>query len=192
MKTEKRSLPAVCLVLLCGSALILPLASCGFFGVPEYELMVTVEEGVKGTPVSGQYVYTDLTEIDYSYEPLNSLHTVEVILDDDQDAAADTLTMYKSMALTARLIDIRGTWTLTVTDSESEVVATPTIVFSGADLLGGTFTDSRGYSGTWTGPSNVITMTYGGWEAYKLTGTIFSMTGTWTNGANAGTWKASR
>ena len=177
--------------LLCGFALLLPLASCNFFGLPEYELSVTVEPGVVGTPASGQYVYPELEEVEYTYTPVNSLHTVEAIIDDGQEAAAGTVTIYRSLTLVARLVDIRGSWDVESYDATSN--STPfTITFSGDDILGGTFTDSLGHSGTWTGPSNKLTFTYGNWEAYVYTGALFSMTGTYKNGSASGTWSAKR
>lgn len=172
--------------------LILPLAGCNFFGLPEYELLITVEPGVQGTPLSGTQVLAELAEIEYKYTPANSLHTVEVILDGSQLAATNTITIYKSLTLVARLIDIRAAWNLTLTNSDSTNNSTPKLTFSGADILSGTFSDSRGYTGTWDAASNVININYGNWENYKLTGTLFSMSGTWSNGSATGTWGASR
>ncbi len=191
MKTEKRKLSAVGRALLCVSVLILPLASCDFFGIPEYTLTVTIEPGVTGSPASGVYSYTELEEVAYKYSPVNSLHTVEVLVEEDQKDADDSIIIYTNTSLVARLVDIRGTWDVSSLDEDSNET-TFTITFSGADILGGTFTDSRGYTGTWTGPSNVITITYSNWEAYKYTGTLFSMSGTWANGTATGTWSADR
>jgi hypothetical protein len=192
MNTKKTSattaLKAVAMVF----ALILPLANCNFFGMPEYELSVTVEDGVTGTPAVGVQSLADLTEVEYKYTPVNAKHTVEVIYDGAQAAAAGTIKMYKSITLVARLIDIRTIWNITVYDSNAVAISTYTITFSGTDILGGTFTDSSGHSGTWDGASNVINIIYSNWEKYKLTGTLFAMSGTWTNGTATGSWVSAR
>ncbi len=173
-------------------ALILPLASCNFFGKPEYTLSVTVEPGLTGTPVAGVQTLADLTEVEYKYTPVNAKHTIEVIYDGAQAAASGTVTMYKDITLVARLIDIRAVWNISTYDSSAVVTATYTITFSGADILGGTFSDSRGYTGTWNAASNVINIIYDNWEKYKLTGTLFGMSGTWANGSATGTWVSAR
>jgi hypothetical protein len=176
---------------LCVAVLLLPLASCKFLSGPDYDLTVTVETGVTGSPASGIYTHADLDQVAYSYTPLDAKHTVEVMIDGGQAAAAETLTIYHSTSLVARLVDIRDAWSMTTTDSAGTQTKF-TVTFSGDNILGGTFSDSRGYAGTWTGPSNVITITYSNWEQYKLTGALFSMSGTWTNGTATGSWSASR
>jgi hypothetical protein len=173
-------------------ALILSLAGCNFFGLPEYELSITVEEGVTGTPVSGVQVLADLTVVEYAYTPLNALHTVEVFADTARLAASGTVTMYKNITLSARLFDIRAAWDMIVYNADSTTKATFTITFSGADILGGTFQDSRGHAGTWKAASNVIKIVYSDWESYSFTGTLFDMNGSWSNGDVTGTWSASR
>ena len=173
-------------------ALILSLAGCNFFGLPEYELSIVVEEGVTGTPVGSVQVLAELTEVEYAYTPLNPLHTVEVIADTTRVAASGTVTMYKSISLTARLIDIRDDWNMKVFNADSTTSETFTITFSGADILGGTFRDSRGHAGTWKAASNVIKIVYSDWESYNFTGALFDMNGSWSNGAVTGTWSASR
>jgi hypothetical protein len=192
MKIEKDLLPGLCRALLLGCVLLLPLASCNFTGLPEYKLSVTLEPGVQGTPASGDQLLQDLTEVDYKYTPANSKHTIEMFINDiRQSDVEDTLTMYTNITIVARLVDIRASWDVTSTDSSSKV-STFTIVFSGPDLLGGSFSDSRGYTGTWTAASNVTKITYSNWEKYILTGTVFGMTGTWANGTATGTWSAAR
>jgi len=192
MNMKNKSVSAVLRVAAMSLALLLPLASCNFFGLPEYELSIVVEEGVKGTPASSVQVLAELTEVEYDYTPVNYLTTVETIFDGDRAAASGTITMYKPVTLVARLVDIRDTWDLTVYKSDSTVLSTSTITFSGADILGGTFSDSRGYTGTWTGASNVIKITFPAWEQYILSGTLFSMAGTWANGSATGSWGANR
>ena len=191
MKTKTNSVLAVCRTSLFVCILIVPLLSCSFFGIPDYELTVTVKDGVQGTPASGQYPYKDLTVVDYKYSPVNLLHTVEVIYEGSRLAADGNVTMYTNVALEARLIDIRGIWKITFAYSDTTTTSIEfTVTFSGSDVLSGTFSDDRGYTGTWDAASNVINLTYSGWEAYKLTGTLFSMSGTWSNGSVTGTWSA--
>lgn len=196
MKTKTNSVFAVYRALLSACILIAPLLSCSFFGIPDYGLTVTVKDGVQGTPENGQHSYKDLTAVDYAYTPVNYLHTVEVIYAGDEDspmAAAGTVTMYTNVALEARLVDIRDTWTITFAyDDTTTASITFTVTFSGNDILTGTFSDDRGYNGTWDGTSNKITMTYSNWENYVLIGTLFSMSGTWSNGDVTGTWSAVR
>jgi hypothetical protein len=192
MKMKKRYATTALKTVAMVFALVLPLASCNFFGMPEYELSVTVEAGVTGTPAVGVQSLADLTEVEYKYTPVNAKHTVEVIFDGARAAASGTVTMYKSITLAARLIDIRAVWNIAIYDSSAVATATYTITFSGADILAGTFVDSRGYTGTWNAASNVINITYGNWDKYKLTGTLFSMSGTWANGSVTGTWTAGR
>ena len=106
MKRKSAIVASVCL-------LILPLASCGFFGAPDYTLSVTVETGVQGTPAAGEYVYPELQEVAFKYTPLNSKHTVVVLLDGSGSAAEGTVTIYKNITLVARVFDVRGKWKVT-------------------------------------------------------------------------------
>lgn len=191
MPSEKRSFFAVGRALLCACALILPLASCNFFGIPDYTLTVAIEPGVTGTPAAGAHPFPDLEEVAYKYTPVNSLHTVEVLIEDDQASAEGSLTIYTNTNLVARLVDIRGDWTVTSRNSSGTSI-TFTLAFSGPDVLGGAFADSRGYTGTWTGKSNAVVITYSNWEAYVYSGTLFSMSGTYKNGSATGTWSAKR
>jgi len=190
MNMKTKSVLAVLRVTFSTCILILPLLSCSFFGVPSYELTVTVRDGVQGSPVNGHYSYKDLTEVEYAYTPVNSLHTVEVVFGGAQLEAEGSFAVYTNVALEARLVDIRGVWTLTLLDSSSNSMLETEVTFSGADILGGTFSDSRDLAGTWEGASNVISMTYSNWENFIVTGTLFSMSGTWSNGDAVGTWSA--
>ncbi len=192
MNTKKKRFLAVGRAWLFVCVLMIPLAGCNFFGLPEYELSVTIEPGVQGTPLSGPQVLADLAEVEFNYTPLNSLHTVEVLVDGGRVAASGTVTMYKNITLVARLVDIRAVWNVNLNKSDGTSLSTSKVTFSGSDILGGTFSDSRGYAGTWNGASNKITITFGNWEKYILTGTLFSMSGTWSNGTVTGSWSASR
>jgi hypothetical protein len=192
MKTKTNSVLAVSRVLLSACILILPLLSCSFFGVPSYELTVTIKDGVLGTPENGQNSYKDLTTVEYAYTAANYLHTVEVVYEGARLVAEGSFILYKNSALEARLVDIRAAWAFTLSNSDGTSFATADVTFSGADILSGIFSDSRGLAGTWDGASNKITMTYNNWETYILTGTLFDMSGIWNNGALTGTWSAVR
>ena len=193
MKTKTNSAFAIYRSLLSVCILIVPLLSCNFFGIPDYELTVTVKDGVQGTPASGQNSYKDLTVVAYAYTAVNYLHTVEVVYEGTRLAAEGSFTIYTNAALEARLVDIRNTWKITLVYSDTVTASIEfTVIFSGNDILAGTFSDDRGYTGTWDGTSNKITMTYNNWENYILTGTLFGMSGIWTNSDVTGTWSAVR
>jgi len=193
MKKKTNSVLAVFRALLSACILIGSLLSCSFFGIPSYELTVTIKDGVQGTPENGQHSYKDLTEIQCAYTAVNNLHTVEVVYEGNRVVGDSSFILYTNAALEARLVDIRDTWTITFAYDDTTTASIKfTVTFSGNDILTGTFSDDRGYSGTWDGTSNKITMTYGNWETYVLTGTLFSMSGTWSNGSVTGTWSASR
>jgi len=178
--------------MLCAVALLLPLAGCNFLGHPDYELAVTIEPGVTGTPASGVYTYTELEEVSYSYTPVNAKHTVQVLVDDGKEDAIASFTIYKNTTLVARLFDVRGTWKISYYLSTNSTVNEFTVTFSGSDILNGTFSDSRGHHGTWDAASGVFTFTFSDFESYKYTGALLAMSGTWSNGTVTGTWGAAK
>ena len=194
MKTKTNSVLAVYRDLLFFCILILPLLSCNFFGIADYELTVTLKDGVQGTPESGQHSYKDLTVVEYVYTPVNSLHSVEVIYVGSRLAAKGSVTMYTNVALEARLIDIRGIWKIRFVYADTDIKSIEfTITISGSDVLAGTFTDDRGYTGTWDAGNGKIKITYTNWKNYVLEGTsLFNMSGTWTGESKNGTWSAVR
>jgi len=171
--------------------LLLPLAGCKFLGHPDYELSVTIEPGVTGTPAAGVYTHTELDEVKYTYTPVNAKHTVEVLVDEGQEDADSSLIIYKDTALLARLFDVRKTWKITYSATGSTTALDFTITLTGSDILGGTFSDSRGYHGTWDAANGTLTFTFSDFESYKYTGGLLKMNGTWSNGAVTGTWGAS-
>lgn len=192
MKMKTRSVFAVLRVALPACVLMVSLLSCSFFGIPNYELTVTVRDGVNGSPESGVHLYKDLTAVEYAYTPADYRYTVEVIYEGAQMSASGSFTVYTNVALEARLVDIRDVWTITLYDSSSNKLIDADVTFSGTTMLGGTFSDSRGLDGTWDGTSNAFTMTYSNWESYILTGYLFNMSGLWSNGDAGGTWSATR
>jgi hypothetical protein len=178
-----------CLLSVC--VLILPLAGCKFLGHPDYELSVSIEPGVTGTPAAGVYTHTELDEVEYAYTPVNSKHTVEVLVDGGQEDADSSLIIYKNTALVARLFDVRKTWKITYYVTDNSTALDFTITLTGSDILGGDFSDSRGHHGTWDASSGVLTFTFSDFESYKYTGALLDMSGTWSNGTITGTWSAS-
>jgi hypothetical protein len=195
MRMKKRTHSVLAVIrALAIAILIAPLLSCGILGIPDYELTVTVKDGVQGTPDSGQHSYKDLTVVDYAYTPVNYLHTVEVYYEGSLLSSSGTITMYTNSALEARLVDVRDTWTVQMFNAAGTFLISFDVTLSGNDILGGTFSDTRGLSGLWDGASNKITITYDNWESYILVGTLSSMSGIWTNGSTdvSGTWSATR
>lgn len=164
-----------------------------------YTLTVVVEEGVTGTPESGKYIYKELSTIEYSYTPLNPLHTVEVLINDNyRKSAQDSIVLYgDEYVLRARIMDVRGSWKIKMTKSNSSSVDFEfTVTLTGNDLISGTFIDSRGYHGTWDTTyaynGNIITLTYADWMDYVLTGTYFDMKGNFMGEGTTGTWTSER
>jgi len=193
MKTKTNSAFAVYRALLSVCILILPLLSCSFFGIPEYELTVTVKEGAQGTPESGLHSYKDLTLVEYKYSPVNPLASVEVIYEGSSVAAEGKLTMYTHATLEARLIDIRGIWNITFNYKDTAIPAIKfKITVSGSDVLAGIFSDDRGYSGSWDASKKSIVFKYLNWKDYILSGTLVSMNGTWKGESKEGSWSAVR
>jgi hypothetical protein len=193
-KVKVNRLMKSALFLLPGLLLIFALNSCKDFGTPDWELSVSVEEGVEGTPSTGVYQHKELTTIDYNYYPLNEDNTLEVLVNDSRESASGQLIMYTNITLVVRVFDIRDTWNIALQedDSDDEPI-TFDITFSGSNFLSGTFTDTQGHSGTWSITSTTLTITYDDWENYELIGTIPLMSGTWSNGDDiTGTWSAVR
>lgn len=179
--------------------LILGSVSCNW-GVPEYTLSVVVEEGVTGTPDTGQYVYEELTKVDYLYEPIDPLHTVEVLLNDIvRKTGEGNIVMFgDAYELKARLVDVRGIWKITMSfDDQSVTPPEPfNITLTGGNLTSGPFTDERGYNGTWTAESNQLVLAYWDWEFFVLSGmSVYGFeteTGFFSGGGLIGTWTAER
>lgn len=200
MNSEKRLISAGRAAAIAVLLALLPALSCNW-GVPDYTLTVVVEEGVTGTPATGEHKYQELTLVSLDYSPVNPQHTVEAILNNQlKIPAKGTFTMYGDQyELVARLVDIRGDWTITLAYSDTSVTAPEpfTISLQGPDLLSGTFTDSRpeGYYGTWSAINDVLTIAYSNWDFYLLIGGVYDLggsAGTFTGGGLSGTWTAVR
>jgi hypothetical protein len=197
MKTKKVPKYLLYASIILSLSVILSLGGCKNFGIPDYELEITVEEGVEGTPLPGVYTYRDLTIIDYRYTPANPEYTVEVLVNGTRRLSEGQFIMYTDLDVVARILDIRGTWdfqlTYTPTEGDKEITEF-SITFSGDNLLSGNFTDDRGYTGTWNIDGVIITITYTNWQDYVLEGYITTMEGTWESAIEEkdGTWLASR
>jgi len=132
--------------------------------------------------------------VEYKYSPLNPLYSVEVIYEGGRRVASGSITMYANGALEARLIDIRDIWKITFNYTDKTISAiTFKIDVSGSDVLSGTFSDDRGYNGTWDASNGKIKIIYTNWKNYLLSGTsLYDMTGSWTGESKTGTWSATR
>lgn len=166
--------------------------SCKGFGIPDWTLEITFEEGVAGTPGPGVYSYEELTTIDYSYYPIDEQNRVEVLVNDNRWSPAGEFIMYTNINVLVRIFDLRGTWDFTLEDNDSDDEMEFSIGFFGNNVLSGGFNDSQGYSGTWNVDGNTLTITYTDWFDYVLTGYIDTMVGDWTGDGKTGTWSATR
>jgi hypothetical protein len=175
---------------------LLGTGSCKW-GVPDYTLTVTLESGVTGTPDSGQHTYKELTSVTLSYTPVNPLNTVEVLINGRiRQAGLSSIILYgDGYTVTARLVDIRGSYKVTMSYTDASVTPPDpfVITITGADTLSGTFTDERGYHGNWTATTGALTLSYWDWNFYVLTTTPFNLgysAGTFTGAGLAGSWSA--
>ena len=175
-------LSTICGTIILSIILVLSISGCKEFGIPDHTLIVVIENGVTGTPTSGEYTHKELDKIEYNYIPENSEHTVEVLVNGGRWTSSGELTMYADINMEVRIFDIRDTWTFRMnppSDSDDDTIEF-TVTFSGDDFLTGSFTDSRGYKGLWTISETDLTMNYSNWQNYIFKGTIPTMTGTWT------------
>jgi len=173
-------------------------AACKF-GSPNYTLTVIIPDTITGTPTNGVYTYKELTPVSFSYAAVNPAYSVEVFVNAKlRYGSSGTVVLYgDGYKLTADIIDIRGSWLITMTDVTA---TTPTFQFTvtltGADVLSGTFTDSRGYHGAWTGSVGTLLLVYTDWYDYVLTGTVFGFgagtAGSYEGNSSTGTWTAKK
>ena len=167
-------------------------AGCDF-GIPDYTLFVTLDEGIEGNPGQGEHVYEDLSTVSYSYRPILEGSTLEVYLNELRLSGEGSFTMYNSATLRAGIIDIRGTWNIQMQWSlAAEATFDYEITFTGPDLLGGTFTDNRGFHGTWTGLNNALYFQYTDWSDFSYSGTIYGMTGSFAGEGSTGSFTMTR
>jgi len=164
---------------------------CTGFGTPEYTLIVILEDGCTGTPDDGTYTVNELDAIEYEYFPAEENVQIEVSVNEGFRSSAGSLIMYNNATMTVRIIDIRDDWEFAyyIEDGSQNNM---TITFAGDTPFAGTFSDSHGYSGTWTVESDSFIMTYENWADYVFTGSVTSMAGDYYGeGIHLG-WTASR
>lgn len=164
---------------------------CKNIANPEYTLTVILSEGTAGTPEAGIYTYKEFDTVDYNYQSTDENVQIEVLLNGNKNNYANTLTMYNNVTILVQRIDIRDTWEFSYIIEDGTTEKTD-ITFTGDTIFGGTFTDSRGYSGTWTVANDDLTITFNDWKDYIFTGVISSMTGNYTGAGISGTWSAIR
>ena len=170
----------------------LVVAGCDF-GIPDYTLFVTLDEGIEGNPSQGEHVYEDLSTVSYSYRSSLEGSTLEVLLNELRLSGEGSFTMYNSANLRASIIDIRGTWNIQMKWSEAvEATFDYEITFDGPDWLGGTFRDNRGFHGTWTGLNNALYFQYTDWSDFAYSGTIYGMSGSFSGDGEIGTFAMTR
>jgi hypothetical protein len=191
---KRGGFPVIAFVLLA----FLAAASCKW-GVPSYTLNVTLAEGVKGTPGAGKHVYKELTTVTLSYSPENSVESVECWLNGDTRKAPDgSVVLYgDGYELTANLIDVRGSYEITLSYTDASMTAPDPfiITLTGSDRLAGTFTDARGYHGTWTALAGTLTLAYWDWGLYLLAADVYDFgysSGTFTGLGLSGTWTSEK
>lgn len=194
MKLSKRMISIAFSVMAIGFLILFSFNSCKDFGIPDYKLTIQIKDGVEGTPAAGIYSYKDLALVDYKYTPKNTGTIVEVLVNGSRFSSEGQLTMYNDAILVAQLMDIRGKWKIVMRQPDYTTESVKFIIdFSGTEYLTGTFTDDRGYHGTWTIDSTSnLTITFSDWEDYVLTGDASSMEGDWTGESKTATWYATR
>lgn len=162
--------------------------SCGW-KTTEFTLTVVVGEGISGVPESGTYVYQEFEEIEYKYEAEGDIIQPEVYVNNYRKLILEgTLVMYCDTTLTVEQIDIRKEWDMVFSEQDVDDVKWK-ITFSGPDLSSGTFSDNRGYTGSWeVSGSNDLTIRYDGWADYVFTGTLSSLGGNWEGEGKSGSW----
>lgn len=169
----------------------LTFSNCKGFGSPEYTMNVIIEDGCTGTPEAGSYTLNEFDEIEFQYFPPVENVVIEVLLNNSPKSTSGSIIVYNDITFTVRIKDIRGGWLFTYFIVDGTEVQM-NITFAGDTPFAGTFTDSRGYSGTWTVESNVFTMTYSDWSDYVFTGGLSTMSGEYTGGGVQLSWSASR
>ncbi len=170
---------------------------------PDYTVTFVLSEGVTGTPAAGTYNYKEFDTISYSYKASSADHlTPEVLVNGTSYAAEGELVVYTDCTINVQEIDIRNDigdpsdlWVFTLYNTSGGTDATFKLRFFGDSNMNGTFTDDRGYFGTWTiSDSSTLKMVFGNWEDAVFNGSIKTMTGLWAISSNtsAYSWTATR
>jgi len=166
-------------------------SSCNGFGSPEYTMNVIIEDGCTGTPEAGTYTLNELDEIEFQYFPPTENILIEVLVNNALKPTSGSFIVYNNISFTVRIKDIRGSWLFTYYIVDGTAVEM-NITFDGDTPFAGTFTDSRGYSGTWAVESSDFTMTYSDWADYVFTGGLSSMSGTYIGEGVQLSWSAEK
>jgi hypothetical protein len=169
------------------AALLIP-NSCGW-GSPDYTLSVTMGEGFSGFPQPGTYTYKEFEVVDYNYSAVTGAVQPQIHLNSYRyTTLVGVLTIYTNTEMRVEQTDMRNRWILNFEEDDEETIQW-VITCSGADLRSGTFTDTRGYNGTWTVVGTAdLTLTYTDWEDFVFTGSLLTLGGDWVGGNRSGTW----
>lgn len=170
---------------------------------PDYTVTFILSDGISGTPAAGTYNYKEFDTVSYSYKAASAEHLApEVLVNETVYKSEGELVIYTDCTVTVREIDIRNDtvdpsdlWVFTLYNSSGGTEATFKLRFFGDSNLRGTFTDDRGYYGTWSvSNSSTVKMIFGNWEDAVFEGSISTMNGLWsiTSNPNAYSWTAVR
>ncbi len=174
-------------------AAVISLGSCKDFGVPDFRLSIRVDEGVVGYPAAGTSTHRDLTTIDYKYTAINANLPADVVINGNHVLGYGKLTMYRDLDVTAHVLDLRDRWKITFTTSDTPAVVFSFYVTLRGGIDSGTFTDERGFHGTWQVVTETFKMTWTDWFDYALEGqALYEMDGTYNGQSASGTWAAER
>jgi len=155
---------------------------------PEYIVTFIISDGITGTPASGTYTYNEFESIPYSYTPTNPAYTwPEIFVNGSRASAKGNLKVYNNFTVEVRQIDIRNdlgnpndVWEITPFNKYGGEEKSFELRFAGSSILSGSFSDNRGYFGTWTiSESKGLTMTFTNWEDARFIGDISTMSGYW-------------
>lgn len=174
----------------------------GTNGGGQYLLMVTLSDGVSGTPPAGTHSCEANSTVTYSYAPQSGYQNLQVKLDGINVSSSGIIAIGTSdhvLNVTASPWDVRGNWNGTLTDdNNSEPLH---VTFSGASATSGTTSGDIGGptgTGTFTSSGSVINFTLiWNFGNFTFSGTLASpnsMSGTWTwqPGGSTGTWQLTR
>ena len=159
---------------LINNCLIFVNTGCKDFGIPEYKFIVIHGEGIGGLPAAGTYSYKELASINYDYIFIDDPERYPGVFVNDVSASyasAGTIIMYRDIEIFVGDVDIQGSWDLIFTDDNGNATES-TIVFTSNAPLEGTFTDTRGYEGTWKNTSNKLFMSFTDWNGHIFEGGI--------------------
>ena len=74
-------------------------------------MVVTIGEGITGTPEAGTYLYEEFTNIDYDYSPREGAVQPGIYVNGNRRATSTgTIVLYCDIEISVEQIDIRGTW----------------------------------------------------------------------------------